>query len=317
MKRLLCWIAVVLTAATLCSCGKKEASANEPFFYTFTDAAGSEVTLQKQPEKVAVLFSSFADIWTLAGGRVDITVGESVKRGFAADDAVLVDPDAGHADIDLETLIAAQPDLVIGTADYEGQTTAVSACREAGIPAAVFRVETLDDYLAVLRIFCDITGDEDAYRKNGTEVKQRADAILQTVQKQAAQSPKILFVRAGSSERSTKAKTTDDNFVCAMLGELGAVNIADTDKTLAGSLSLEAIVNDNPDYLFVTTMGDETAAKEYMNKLLQSDGWKELSCVINERVAFLAKDLFHFKPNARWDTAYRQLAQILYPELEL
>ena len=48
--------------------------------YAFQDATGAEVILDKRPERVAVLFSSFADIWLTAGGRVDITVGESVER---------------------------------------------------------------------------------------------------------------------------------------------------------------------------------------------------------------------------------------------
>ncbi|MBO5273008.1 MAG: hypothetical protein J6I45_00160 [Clostridia bacterium] len=34
------------------------------------------------PEKTAVLFSSLAEIWLEAGGSVDITVGESIERGF-------------------------------------------------------------------------------------------------------------------------------------------------------------------------------------------------------------------------------------------
>ena len=42
-----------------------------------------------------MLFSSFADVWETAGGRVDITVGESVERGFAPEDVLLVDDGAG------------------------------------------------------------------------------------------------------------------------------------------------------------------------------------------------------------------------------
>ena len=30
---------------------------------------------------------------------------------------------------------------------------------------------------------------------------------------------------------------------------------------------------------------------------------------------FLSKELFHFKPNARWAEAYEYLAGLLYPEL--
>ena len=63
--------------------------------YAFQDASGAEVILDKRPERVAVLFSSFADIWLTAGGRVDITVGESVERGLVPDGTPLVDDGAG------------------------------------------------------------------------------------------------------------------------------------------------------------------------------------------------------------------------------
>ena len=49
---------------------------------SFTDSLGETVELSKRPENVAVLFSSFAEMWTLAGGEVAGTGGESIERGF-------------------------------------------------------------------------------------------------------------------------------------------------------------------------------------------------------------------------------------------
>lgn len=284
--------------------------------YTFTDSTGAEVTLSAQPKTAAILFSSYAEIWQLAGGEVSVTVGESVERGFADDSAILVDPSAGHGDLDLETLTAAQPDLVIGTADYEGQVAAVEFCREAGIPAASFQVETFRDYLEVLKIFCDLTGKQENYETYGTAVEAEIETILSRTEEYLAQGgerQRILFVRAGSSLRSTKAKTADDNFVCVMLEELGAENIADSG--LLGDLSVEVILTENPDYLFITTMGDEAAAMDSMNALLQTEGWAQLDCVTEGNYQYLPKDLFHFKPNGRWAEAYRYLTEILYPEI--
>lgn len=319
-KRLLLLLLVLLL---LPSCAKQPQASDplpadgalaEPFSLTFTDAEGTAVTLKERPARVAVLFSSFADVWVTAGGSVNITVGESVERGFAAPDAVLVDSGAGHTTIDLETLFAAAPDLVIGTADYPCQSEAVAACRAAGIPAAVFRVESFSDYLQMLRICCDITGDAERYATYGTAVQERIHALLARVGAGAGAAPRILFVRAGSSARSTKAKTSADHFAAAMLGELGAVNIADSESSLTGTLSLEVIVREDPDYLFITTMGSEEAAKSYMNAQLAAEGWRELACVQSGHYTYLEKDLFHFKPNARWAEAYEALAALLYPE---
>ena len=67
-----------------------------------------------------MLFSSFADVWETAGGRVDITVGESVERGFAPEDVLLVDDGAGKT-INQELLLSYEPDFVICSADLEEQ----------------------------------------------------------------------------------------------------------------------------------------------------------------------------------------------------
>ena len=78
---------------------------------SFTDDTGAEILVPYRPETVAVLTSSLADLWITAGGRVDITVGETVERGFA-ENPLLVDAGAGKT-VDLERLVAAKPDFVL------------------------------------------------------------------------------------------------------------------------------------------------------------------------------------------------------------
>lgn len=309
MRRTLAVFLAALALMTAASCrGERAASGGD--YCTFTDSLGAEVTLPERPVKVAVLFSSLADIWVSAGGEVDITVYESVERGFADGGAVLVDGGSGHSAIDLETLAEADPDLVIGTADYESQRKAADFCRTAGIPAALFRVESFGDYLGVLKIFCDITGKTENYTLYGSDVARRIEAIL-AAETGGGPEKEILFIRSGSSAGSTKAKTAADNFVCRMLDELGTANIADSEVALTGTLSLETVIERNPDCLFITAMGDETAAAEYMNSLLASEGWRELDCVKEGKYYFLPKELFHFKPNSRWAEAYEYLAELL------
>ncbi len=287
------------------------------FPYSFTDDSGAVVTLESEPTKVAVLFSSYAEIWIDAGGSIAVTVAETVERGFADDSVTVIDPGSGHSTIDLEALISAEPDFVIGTTDYAGQVDAVNFCRDAGIPAALFRVESFNDYLDVLKICCDITGSPENYELYGTSVDNEIDALFDSVGEylESADAPDILFVRAGSTDSSTKAKTAADNFACAMLDELGANNIADERGELTGALSLEAIIEADPDYMFITTMGNEAAAIEHMDTMLTSEGWRELSCVRESNYTYLPKEMFHFKPNSRWADAYKMLVELLYPEL--
>lgn len=280
--------------------------------YTFTDSTGVEVTAAREPETVAVLLSSLADIWVTAGGRVDITVGESVERGFADEAAVLVDDGAGKT-INLELLIASQPDLVIYSPEIAGQAECADALRSAGIPTAGFSVETLADYLNVLNICTELTGEPERLDTYGREMAQRCEDLIGEVYAREDQ-PTILFVRAGSSAKYTKAKTAENNFVCQMLVNLGTTNIADAAPVLLDGLSVEEVLVADPDFILYTTMGDEESGRAYMESLLRDPVWSTLTAVQAGNVHQLPKDLFQYKPNARWDEAYAYLIDLLYGE---
>ena len=277
---------------------------------SFTDSVGETVELTDRPERVAVLFSSFAEMWNLAGGEVAVTVGETIERGFAPADAALVDDGAGKS-VNLELLISLKPDFVICSADIEAQAEACEILKEAGIPAARFRVENFSDYLHVLRLMCDMTGDDAAYAQYGASVADEIDALLASPEATAAAGTRILFVRAGSTASSTKAKTSADHFACDMLSELGCVNIADASSQLSESLNMEYILTEDPDVIFFSLMGDADAALANVNDLLSQPAWQQLRAVKEGRALVLPKELFHFKPNARWSEAYAYLINAL------
>ncbi|MBQ7922501.1 MAG: ABC transporter substrate-binding protein [Clostridia bacterium] len=303
---LLCCLLFILVC-TGCSQSKADTDA----YFTFTDDTGTVISLPEKPENTAVLFSSFADIWGLAGGKIAVTVGETVERGFASPDVVLVDNGAGKT-VNAELLIAAKPDFVICSADIAAQSETASLLNASGIPAAQFRVESFADYLRVLKIFTDITGDKEAYIRYGTDVQAQIDALLAAYPPDGASPKRILFIRAGSTAKSTKAKTAAEHFAAAMLGELGAVNIADAAPVLIDGLSIEEILMQDPDMIFITTMGDSAAAQAYLESVFAEDIWQSLDAVRNRNYHYLPKDLFQYKPNASWYSAYELLAALLY-----
>ena len=79
---------------------------------------------------------------------------------------------------------------------------------------------------------------------------------------------------------------------------------------------MDTIIAEDPDYIFVTTMGDSQKAIDALKAGIESNpAWGSLSAVQNGRYLILPKDLFHYKPNARWAESYEYLARILYPDL--
>ncbi len=306
-------MAVIVLPWALAACSAPNESGEGEVYYQFTDDRGVTVALHSRPVRVAVLFSSFAEIWSLAGGEIAVTVGESVERGFAAEGTPLVDAGAGKT-INVEALIAAEPDFVICSADVARQVEAARLLEQNGIPAACFTVEHFDDYLRVLGILTAITQNAKAYEEYGTAVQARIDAMMAELAEREVEKRTVLFIRAGSSAASTKAKTAKDHFAAAMLAELGAENIADAAPILLDGLSIEEILRADPDRVLISTMGDVDAAMQNMNAVLQSEAWSALRAVQNNDYAYLPKELFQFKPNARWDEAYAYLIGLVYED---
>lgn len=309
-KKLLTLLLAMMLLFTAVGCADSGEAVSGESAYVFTDDTGIELCLAARPEKTAVLFSSFAEVWQLAGGTAAVTVGESVERGFAPESAVLVDDGAGKS-INIELLLAAEPDFVICSADIPAQVEAAELLRGAGIPAACFRVECFDDYLRLLRVCTEITGNDAAYGEYGLKVQEEIETLLAQASERTAGTD-FLFIRAGSTASATKAKTAEQHFAAAMLEELGGHNIADAAPVLLDGLSLEEILRADPAFIFVSTMGKEAAARAYFDSVLAEPAWQSLSAVREGRVIYLPKDLFQFKPNARWGEAYAYLLEALY-----
>ena len=301
--RILALFSLLCMLPALFSCTVTPPTGGAPF-YTFTDDTGKEVALYTPPERVAVLFSSLADVWVSAGGTVAITVGESVERGFADENAILVDAGAGKT-VNTERLLAAAPDLIICSADVAAQCNVAELASDWGIPAAAFRIESFPDYLRVLKICTDLTCRPDKYEENGIAVKARIDGLLAAIPE--AESVRALFVRASAT--SVKAKTAADHFAAAMIEELGAYNIASDAPVLIDGISEEVLLLEDPDRIFVSFMGNEESAQAALEN---NAVWQSLSAVKGGRCHYLPKELFQYKPNARWAEAYEYLIDLLY-----
>ena len=277
----------------------------------FTDDLGREVSVTKA-ERVAVMIGSFADVWCLAGGRDKIVA--TADDSWTSFDLGLNEDVLNLGAIktpSLETLLSAEPDLVIGSCNTSSNLDLQEILEQAGIAVAYFDVQCFDDYLHMLKICTDITGCTENYEKYGTEVAALVDAA---VSRQDGSAPRILCMRATGSSCTVKKST--DNLLGEMLADLGCINVADQGDAALEDLSLEAIMMADPDYIFCVLQGsDPTAATETLEQtLLSNPAWGSLRAVQNGCFYTLEHSLFNLKPNARWGEAYEKLADILYPE---
>ncbi|MDE6282026.1 MAG: ABC transporter substrate-binding protein, partial [Oscillospiraceae bacterium] len=262
--------------------------------------------------RVATLIGSFADIWCLAGGKdVLVATANDTWTSFDLDLSGDVADLGAVKEPNLEVLLAARPDLVIGSVSTEADLKLESTLTQAGIPVAYFDVDGFDDYLRMLEICTRLTGQGENYARYGEDVAAQVEGAIA---RQDGSAPRVLCMRATGS--SCKVKGSEGTVLGEMLAALGCVNIADSDASLLEELSLEAIIAADPDYIFVALQGsDPTKAMATLEAtLLSNPAWENLTAVREGRFYTMEQALYNLKPNARWGEAYEKLADILYPQ---
>jgi iron complex transport system substrate-binding protein len=274
---------------------------------TFTDAIGNKVEVTSA-KRVIALMGSFAETWLNAGGTL-VGVTSDAYTGHQLNLSKDVVNLGLYTNPSMEKIISLKPDLVILSADTAEHVPLCKALRKVGLNAVCFKVNTFSDYLNMLQICTQITERTDLYEKNGTAIKKQIDTAIAGAK--GKKSPSVLFIRAYSS--GYKALNSS-SMTGVMLKDLGAENIADNDKNLLDNLSMDAIIERDPDYILVVTMGsNEAKALDLIDKQLKSNSaWVGLKAVKNNKYYVIPRDLFHYKPNARWGESYEYLTKLLY-----
>ena len=258
-------------------------------------------------ERVVSLYGSFSEAWLQAGGTlVGVTDDAVNERGLNLPDAQLIGTNKAP---NLELVMALEPDWVILSADIAAQSSAMQVLQGAGIECTAYRVDTWQDYAAMMDAFTQKTGRRDLYEQIIPPMEREISRIIEAAK--AKESPKVLLLRAYSG--GAKAKGAD-NLAGVMLSDLGCVNVVDLHPSLLEELSLEAIVTEDPDWILISVMGgDEEAALYALNESLgQNPAFQSLTAVQEGRMKVLPRDLFHYKPNARWAESYGYLYEMLY-----
>ncbi len=278
---------------------------------TFEDDLGRTVTVNN-PKRVATLLGSFAQVWFLAGGEsvaAPDDAWEDLKLPMPEDAVNL----GNTKKVSLELLLSANPDFVIASAQTKANLDFKDTLENAKIPVAYFRINGFEDYLRLLKICTQITGKAELYEKHGTAVQSQIESVREMSSKrvEANGAPTVLSMRASAG--SIRAKNSVGNVLGEILKDLGCVNIADSNSAILENLSMEYIMQSDPDFIFIVQSGDdaEGTQKNLKQFIEENPAWNQLTAVKEGRVFMVEKELYNLKPNERWGLAYEKLETIL------
>lgn len=278
--------------------------------YTYTDALGREVNILSH-ERVACLMGSFADMWCIAGGKESLVASaDDTWTGFDLNLADTVENLGQIKEPNIEILLESEPDLVFASSKMQSNVDMCETLENAGISVVYLDVTGFEDYLDVLKMMTDLTGDSEAYENNGEALKTQ---IEEAKSRQDGSEPSVCIIRVAGTAVSVKG--SDDTVLSEMCKDLGCKNIADEHESLLENLSMETIIEADPDFIFVVYQGtdEEASRKVFEENVSSNEAWSSLSAVKNGNFYVMDRTLYNLKPNARWGEAYEKLADIIYP----
>ena len=307
MKKLLLGsIALVMIVLALAGCGKTTSSSSA----TTKDLTynGQTYTVPKDPQKIAVLSNSVLSMLYAVDGKAI----SRVSTTDALPPEIEALPVLGQtANINMEQLLGLNPDLVLGLEaqhkKYESQL------QSSKIPTVLINYDGIKDNVPLIKFLGALTNHEDKANALVNTYESNINKVKDSVK--AQQPARIAVLRATGKGVTAE---TDAAITASMVKDLGMTNVVSThlDKTTTDKTvpySLETLAADDPDIIFVVTMGKEEEITKAMKKAMTDNpAWANLKAVQNNRVVYLPSKLFLLNPGLQTPEAMARLVKEAY-----
>ncbi len=280
---------------------------------TVLDARGNTVVIDKNPERVVPMQITLLDLWYLSGGEAVARTSSRTAVPEASEDL----PEVGATTSpNIELLLAAEPDLVILNSSSDTHVEMASILDENGIQY-FYTGTSLNPYQSVneaLYLFSAINGNHEAYEENVLAMESGVEEVLAMTEGKEGPSVLVLF----GSSKSVRCELAS-GLVGEMSEMLGADNIVDLEIPGESKVdfSLETVLANDPDIILVSVMGEVEAIRDRIDQdIASNEAWNSLTAVQEGRIYYLPKELYLYKPNARYPEAFQGLYDIFYGEVE-
>lgn len=268
------------------------------FPLTLRDSAGTEVRLEKMPERIISLSPGATEILYAinAGDRVVATDAFS-DYPAAAKAVAKVD----YSNPNPEATLALRPDLVIMATRQE---QLVAQFRGLGMTVYLAKEpENLEGVYAHITTFGRLTGRTTEAAAVVTGMQAEVGAVMTSIAG-VQQGPRVFF-----ELDSTLYTAAPNTFIGAMLTMLKARNIAEGATTQFPQLSSEAVIAANPEVVLLA----DHAFGQNLETVSARPGWSGVAAVTNKRVHPIDPDTTN-RPGPRLAQGIRAMGQALYPD---
>jgi iron complex transport system substrate-binding protein len=279
----------------------------EPEFspVSFTDDLGRAVVIEEPPVRIVSLAPSITEM--LFGiGAGGLVVGRTDYCDYPLE--VLELPSIGGfsaSSISIETIVALEPDLVIGGATRQGEV--IEALDVAGIPAFALQRDTVGGTLETLQLLGFITDHSEEASTLVDEMQTRLDAVVDVVATIPDDERVTVFYEVWHEPLMT---TTAQTFIGELIELAGGINVFGDLEESYPSISAETIIDNDPQVI----LGPSTHGDQLTDEMIAArEGWGDMTAVKSGAIFIIdGAPISHTGP--RIVDALDLIAAALYPE---
>ncbi len=294
---------ILLSLFAACAAPADEAA---PSTIEITDQLGRVVKLDGVPQRIISLAPSNTEI-LFALGLADKIVAVTDYCDYPAE-AKEKPSVGGYSTPNIEKIVEIQPDLILVTSVHEERI--IPQLEKKGMTVFALVPKTLDEVLAAITLVGEITGQEEEASGLVAEMQNRIKAVTdKTDSLPQGQRPRVFYIVWHDPLIAPGSGTFQDD----MIGKAGGINIA---HDLAGdypTMSLEAVIEANPEVMIAGVGHGNTEDLNFQfikteSRLRNTDARR------NNRLYGIDGNLTS-RPGPRIVDGLEKLARMLHPEI--
>ena len=309
MKRFFILSVSLIFIFLMTACGNETVTENNnaKIFCTVTDDVGRTIEFTKKPERIVTVSTSFLEPLHAVGGVVAGRPSSKTKLPDFAKDAA----DIGFVyQIDSEKLLACEPDLVLINKGMNEKLSTI--LDENKIPYLIIEMKTYDEVKKNLEMFSEITGQPDRGKKIIAEMDMSIKNILEKLPRE---NKRVAILHGTAQGLSVQLDGSIAGNIIKILGweNVSSEEISDSKDSVP--YSLETLIEQNPEIIFVTSMGNIDEIKNSIEKeIAGNSAWQTIPAIKNNQLYYLPQDLFLLSPGIKYPEAVEYIAKLIYPE---
>lgn len=279
------------------------------FPVTVKDSEGIETSIAQEPVRIISLLPSHTEI-LFAIGAGEQMAGCTTNCDYPEETQNLKKVSLSNpGSINLETLVALKPDLVLLGGDYHQRIR--EQLSKLKIPVLSFESQSLAEIERSIRGMSRSTGHVDAGEKLIQKLQQEVASIQEKIKPYQKEGRPRVFYQVWDQPLMTAGPTS---FIGELIDLAGGENIFDDVDLPYPQVSEEILIQRNPDVILLPrSKKDHSDATEIVKKLSEQSGWKQMKAVKNQRIYLIEED-FISRPGPRVVQGLEKVAQALYPE---